>query len=72
MARRGIHNEGALTLIDSTVEGNAAGNNGGGIFNDGGVLLANGSAISSNDKISPESRRKILWDNAAKLFGITG
>ena len=27
-------------------------------------------AISSNDKISVESRRKILWDNPTKTFGL--
>jgi predicted TIM-barrel fold metal-dependent hydrolase len=27
-------------------------------------------AISSNDKISAESRRKILWDNPTKSFGL--
>jgi predicted TIM-barrel fold metal-dependent hydrolase len=27
-------------------------------------------AISSNNKISAESRRKILWDNPTKTFGL--
>jgi predicted TIM-barrel fold metal-dependent hydrolase len=27
-------------------------------------------AISSNERISAESRRKILWDNPTKTFGL--
>jgi len=27
-------------------------------------------AISSNDKISRESRAKILWDNPSRAFGL--
>jgi hypothetical protein len=29
-------------------------------------------AISSNKKIPAESRRKILWDNPTKSFGLGG
>ena len=27
-------------------------------------------ALSANDKLSQETRRKILWDNPAQMFGL--
>ena len=43
-----IFNSGTLTITNSTISGNAAGNNGGAIYHDGGVLSLINSTLSGN------------------------
>jgi CSLREA domain-containing protein len=44
----GIHNNGTLTVTNSTISGNSANNNGGGIYNDAGSALNIANTIIAN------------------------
>ncbi len=44
----GIYNNGMLTVNNSTISGNSAGNAGGGIINNSGALTVNNSTLSGN------------------------
>jgi hypothetical protein len=48
----GIYNSGTLTLNNSTVSSNSAGNLGGGIFSDNGTVTLNSSTVNNNTALN--------------------